>query len=78
MDGTGLFHGFAQRAVQALVAGKTQHIAHLVGFTPGHDRFAAEPGVAANHDPRLRPTPTDLADTSVTVRVLTVMRVDEY
>ena len=38
----------AQRALQALVAGQTQHLAHVVGFTPGHDRFAAEPGVVTD------------------------------
>ena len=62
MRSTGRFHRFAQRALQPFVARQAQHVAHVVGFTPRHDRLAAEPGIAANHDPRLRPARTDLAD----------------
>lgn len=60
MGDAGFFDLFAQRTLQALVARQPQHVAHVMGFAPSHDRLAAEPGIATDHDTRLRPTGADL------------------
>ena len=56
-------HGFTQCPLQTWVARHTQDIADVIGLTPGHDRCTAKPGIAAEHDPYLRPARTDLGET---------------
>src|SRR5690606_3994014 len=50
------------RSMQPLVPRQPQHIADAIVLAPAHDGVPAEAGVAADHDPRLRPPRPDLRD----------------
>src|SRR5207248_9297137 len=45
-----LLHLYVEDAPQALVARKAEYIIDLMGFTPTHQRLAAESGIGAQND----------------------------
>jgi hypothetical protein len=60
MERSRLLHLRSDNAPQALIACKAKHIIDLVGFTPAHQRLAAEAGIGTQHDADRRPALPDL------------------
>ena len=57
----------ADDPLQTLVFRQSQEVIDAVGLAPCHDRLAAEPAVAANHDLHLEATPGESARRSASV-----------
>jgi hypothetical protein len=55
-----LMHLCVDDPAQPLGALQTEEVIDVVLFAPGHQHFAAEPGVGTQHDLYLRPTLTQL------------------